>query len=257
MRNWKNWLFPLLTALTVAALALLPLRLSILEDGKLNGAVHAEPLAEDSNFPFKPPELPGRIWLLVQWQELPENLTVMAQELEGGDRDREMERLRAALADLGDLLSPDAKARLTAVDGSSWDWSRCYLRDQTDLSSAGFTLASTYDKERHASLSATLDGETGQLLGLVFHHIDGVPCDASARELGAALLDRLGLDYVPQETVGSAACFRLPDCKSLFWIVRDSQQLAFNFTVDWAAVDRDIAVSYGREPTDADLMQKR
>ena len=65
------------------------------------------------------------------------------------------------------------------------------------------------------------------------------------------------LDYVPQETVGSAACFRLPDCKSLFWIVRDSQQLAFNFTVDWATVDRDIAVSYGREPTDADLMQKR
>ena len=54
MRNWKNWLFPILTALTVTALALLPLRLSTLEDGKLTGTVHAEDLSEDSNFPFKP-----------------------------------------------------------------------------------------------------------------------------------------------------------------------------------------------------------
>ena len=45
MRNWKNWLFPILTALTVTALALLPLRLSTLEDGKLTGTVHAEDLS--------------------------------------------------------------------------------------------------------------------------------------------------------------------------------------------------------------------
>lgn len=55
MRNWKNWLFPILTALTVTALALLPLRLSTLEDSRLTGTVHAEDLSEDSNFPFKPP----------------------------------------------------------------------------------------------------------------------------------------------------------------------------------------------------------
>ena len=77
MRNWKNWLFPLLTALTVTALALLPLHLSTLEDGRLTGTVHTEPLAADNNFPARPPDLPGRIWLLLQLAEMPENLTVM------------------------------------------------------------------------------------------------------------------------------------------------------------------------------------
>ena len=257
MRNWKNWLFPILTALTAAALALLPLRLSTMEDSKLTGAVHAEPLTADNNFPAKPPELPGRIWLLVQQMEMPERLTIMAQELEGGDRDREMDRLREALEDLGSLLPPEAAARLTGIQGNSWNWDRYYLRDQTDLSSAGFTMVSTYDPDRRASLSATLDGESGQLLGLTFHHIDGVPCDASPLELGAEILERLGLDFIPEEDFGVSAYFRLPDCKSLFWVVSDQHELSFNFMPDWNAVDAEIAASYGYEPTDADSMQKR
>lgn len=256
MRNWKNWLFPILTALIVVALALLPLRLSTLEDGRLTGAVHTEPLAADNNFPARPPEPPGRIWLLVQWQEMPENLTVMGQELEGADRDREIRRLQAALADLGDLLSPTAAALLEEADGDSWDWFRYYLRDQTDLSSAGFTMASTYDKDRRTSLSATMDGESGQILHLTFHCADGVPCDASARELGEAILDRLGLDYVPEQDFDTSAYFRLPDCRSLFWVVTEWNELDFGFTLDWSAVDGEIAASYGREPTDASSMQK-
>lgn len=256
MRNWKNWLFPILTALIVVALALLPLRLSTLEDGRLTGAVHTEPLAADNNFPARPPELPGRIWLLVQWQEMPENLTVMGQELESADRDREIRRLQAALADLGALLSPTAAALLEEADGDSWDWSRYYLRDQTDLSSAGFTMASTYDKGRRASLSATMDGESGQILHLTFHCADGVPCGASARELGEAILDRLGLDYVPEQDFDTSAYFRLPDCRSLFWVVTEWNELDFNFVLDWSAVDGEIAASYGREPTDASSMQK-
>ena len=245
-----------MTLLTVTALALLPLRLSALEDGELTGTVHAESLSEDSNFPFKPPDLPGRIWLLVRLNEMPENLTIMSQELEGEDRDREMRRLREALADLGSLLPPSTAALLTEADGDSWDWSRYYLRDQTDLSSASFITASTHDKDRRSALSATLDGESGQLLGLVFRHNDGVSAAASAQELGEAILNRLGLDYEPQES-NDIAYFRLPDCKSLFWIARNWNELDFNFTVDWAAVDTEISVSYGREPVDADSMQKR
>ena len=256
MGNWKNGLLPILTALTVTALALLPLRLSTLEDGRLTGTVHAEPLAEDSNFPAKPPELPGRIWLLVQWQELPENLTIMSQELEGEDRDREMRRLREALADLGTLLPPVSAARLAEADGDSWSWSRYYLRDQTDLSSASFTMASTYDKSRRASLSATVDGESGQLVSLAFYCAGGIPCDASALELGEAILDRLGLEYVPEQDFDTSACFRLPDCKSLLWIVREWNELDFNFTLDWEAVDGETAASYGHEATDAASMQK-
>lgn len=257
MGNWKNGLLPILTALTVTALALLPLRLSTLEDGRLTGAVHAEPLAEDSNFPAKPPDLPGRIWLLAQWQEMPENITIMSQELEGKDREREMRRLREALADLGTLLLPSSAARLTEADGDSWDWSRYYLRDQTDLSSASFIEATTYDKARRITLSAVLDGESGQILRLVFHSVDGVSCDASALELGEAILDRLGLEHVPEQDFDTSACFRLPDCKSLLWIVREWNELDFNFTLDWEAVDVETAAAYGHEPADAGSMQIR
>lgn len=256
MRNWKNWLFPILTVLTVAALALLPLRLSTLEDGRLTGTVHAEALAEDNNFPAKPPDLPRRIWLLVQWQEMPEYLTVMGQELEGQDRDRETRRLREALADLGSLLPPEAAAALAEADGDSREWSRYYLRDQTDLSSASFVMASAYDKGRRAFLSATMDGESGHLVGLAFHSVDGAPCDASARELGEAILDRLGLEYLPEQGFDSAAYFRLPDCRSLFWITIEQNELDFNFTLDWSAVDRETAARFGREPADASSMQK-
>lgn len=254
MRNWKNWLLPLLTALTAAALALLPLRLSTLEDGRLTGTVHAEPLTSDNNFPSKPPELPGRIWLLVQWQEMPENLTIMSQILEGQDRDREMQRLQESLADLGTLLSPAALPAETG--GDSWDWSRYYLRDQTDLSSTSFVAASTYDIDRRVSLSATIDGESGQLVSLALRRIDGVPCDASALELGKAVLDRLELDYVPEQEFDASACFRLPDCKSLFWISKERDELIFNFTLDWSALDSEITEMYGRSGTDATSMQK-
>ena len=256
MRNWKNWLFPILTALTVAALALLPLRLSTLEDGKLTGTVHAEPLTADNNFPSKPPDLPGRIWLLVQLNEMPENLTIMSQELEGEDRDREMRRLREALADLGSLLTPYTASLLEGVEGDSWEWSRYYLRDQTDLSSASFIMAYAYERKGRVFLSATLDGESGQLLGLVFRHIDGVSTFASAQELGEAILDRLELDYVLEKS-GDITYFRLTDCKGLFWIAKDWNELDFNFSLDWEAMDEETAVSYGREPTDADSMQKR
>lgn len=256
MRNWKNWLFPILTVLTVAALALLPLQLSTLEDGQLTGTVHAEPLAEDSNFPAKPPELPGRIWLLVQWQETPENITLMSQELEGADREREMRRLREALADLGTLLLPSSAARLAEADGDSWDWNRYYLRGQTDLSSASFIEATTYDKARRITLSAVLDGESGQILSLVFRSVDGVSCAASALELGEAILDRLGLEYVPEQDFETSAYFRLPDCKSLFWIVKEWNELDFSFTLDWDTVDSETAEIYGHPDTDASSMQK-
>nr|WP_325211829.1 hypothetical protein [uncultured Oscillibacter sp.] len=256
MRNWKNWLFPLLTALTVTALALLPLHLSTLEDGRLTGTVHTEPLAADNNFPARPPDLPGRIWLLLQLAEMPENLTVMNQELEGGERDREMARLREALADLGSLLPSYTAGMLTAADGDSWNWERYYLRDRKDLSGASFTMASSHDQKGRVFLSATLDGESGQLLSLVFHHVDGVYIDASARELGEAILDRLGLDYTLEEDFDASASFRLPDCKSLFWILKDGRELDFSFTLDWEAVDSEIAVSYGHEHADADSMQK-
>ncbi len=254
MRNWKNWLLPILTLLTVAALALLPLRLSTLEDSELAGAVHTEPLAADNNFPSRPPELPGRVWLLAQWQEMPENLTIMSQELESADRSRETQRLWKALAE---LLSPEAAALFAGTAADSWDWTRYYLRDQADLASASFTVTYAYDKSQRTFLSATLDGESGQILRLDFHSTDGVLCGTSPLELGKAILDRMELEYTPEDVIGNTAYFRLPDCKSLFWIIKDWNELDFNFSLDWSAMDRETAVDYGHEPTDAGLIQKR
>lgn len=261
MRNWKNWLFPILTVLTVAALALLPLRLSTLRDGELTGTVHTEELSKDSNFPFKSPELPGRIWLLVQWQEMPDRLAVMAQELEGGERDREIRRLREALAALADLLPPETAARLSEIDGDSWEWSRSYLRDRTDLSSASFTEATTYAKREGRSLSATLDGESGQLVGLTFHDAKYLPFTLPPRELGETLLDRLGLEYeladdAASEEVYGWATFRLPECGSWFMVSQFDNGLSFRFHLDWETVDAAVSESYGY-PVDADSIQKR
>lgn len=261
MGNWKNWLFPILTALTVAALALLPLRLSTLEDGQLTGTVHAEPLTADNNFPSKPPELPGRIWLLVQWQEMPDYLTVMGQELEGADRDREFQLLRAALTGLEDILPPDLIQRLTGLNGNSWNCNRYYLRDQADLSSAGFSLIGTYDKSTGTALAATLDEESGQLVGLQVSGAEDVEFDRSPAETGRALLDRLGLSYegidrpAPGELYGSAY-FRLRESRTLFGVTQYDHGLFFGFQVDWSAMDGEIAMRYGHEASDAASMQK-
>ena len=265
MRNWKNWLFPLLTCLTVAALALLPLRLSALQDRQLTGTIHAEPLAEDNNFPFKPPELPGRLWLLVQWSEMPEQITIMAQELGGAEREREIQRLQKALLDLEDVLPPGIAELLTSVDGYSWDWERYYLRDQKDLSSASFSLAGTYDKDLGISFTATLDTVSGQIIGLQAYgaRVGKFIAGSSPLETGKALLDHWGLDYVPVANFDTIAYFRLPECTSYFLISHSDLELSFSFHVDWETLDSETAESYGHPNTsaagssvDADMMQK-
>ena len=259
MRNWKNWLFPILTGLTVTALALLPLRLSTLEDGKLTGAVHTEALPENSNFPSAPPELPGRLWLLVQCIEKPDTLTIMAQTLEEPELEREIQRLHEALNALNEILPPQAAETLEQIDMFSCD--RYYLRDQTDLSSASFSFFNGYDRHTNAYLSAQLDGVSGQLVGL---HVSSLPESfayrLSARETGEKLLDHLGLSYEPEETVDGeglegAASFRLPEWNGQFLLSQNALHLDFNFLVDWSAVDQDIAEAYGYGPTDSDASQ--
>ena len=261
MRNWKNWLFPLLTCLTVAALTLLPLRLSVLEDEQLTGAIHAEPLSEDSNFPFKPPELPGRLWLMLQWREMPDNLTIMAQELSGKERDRENQRLQKALLDIQDILPPGMAVQLAEMGSDYSEYERYYLRDQTDLSSASFSRIGNYDKRTELSYAATLDVESGQIVSLEVASIDRTQYKSPPVELGKALLDHLGLDYEVLEGAGErnlygVATFRLPECKARFYAGCDMCLLYFNFQLDWDAVDDAAADAYGYPHTDADSMQK-
>lgn len=258
MRNWKNWLFPLLTCLTVAALALLPVRLSALRDSQLTGTVHAEPLSEDSNFPFKPPELPGRIWLLSQYKVFPDRVVLMEQSLE---KDSEDWRNAAGMANAELYALYGAGVLPLQIVEPYLDYSvtRLYLRNPEDLSSAGFLMMGANAKETGFYVDLVLDIETGKALAVDLSAKKGYPFDAPALELGKAVLDRLGLGYVPGEDHGAAASFRLPECGSEFWMLNESGRwLNFSFELDWSAVDAETAEMYGWSvsATDASSMQK-
>lgn len=250
MRNWKNWLAPILTGLTVVALALLPLHLSILQDAALTGTVHAEDLAENSNFPAKPPEMLRRIHLLAQFEEQPDILTIVGQALEGSALAENLELARRELAALTDAwvlpesINPD-NAELFA--------SKLYLRDQTDLSSAGFVNLGGYDKASGEYRSLVLDGEAGQLLELKINYQSVLSTGPDPAELGAAFLDRLGVEYemILYEEAFSAG-FRLRDTPVVYLVTQSRHSLSITPELDWEALD----LSQGQSaalgfPTDA------
>ena len=246
MQNWKNRLFPILTALAVAALALLPLRLSTQEDRQLTGTVHAEPLAADNNFPAKPPELPGRIWLLAQYQSLPDLLTVVGQEPGAANLEELSARARGGLerrAQLGIL--PEE----SGVYNCGFEGSLLYLRDQRDLSSAAFAMLNAYDKETGETLFLYLDGESGQILTLELFSDLPWDFDASAEDIGRAFFHALGLNYEPLNPVQEdTAVFRLVDNDTVYWISRHRDFLRIALEVDWQSLDDDTRIAMGYPP---------
>lgn len=258
MRNWKNWLFPLLTCLTVAALALLPVRLSALRDGQLTGTVHTEPLSEDSNFPFKPPELPGRVRLFSQYQTFPDRVVLMEQSLERDSGDWR-NAVGMANTELYALYGEGVLPFKILEPYLDYSVTRLYLRDPEDLSSAGFLLMKADIKETGAYVDLVLDIETGKALAVDLSSKTNDLFDASTPELGKAVLDRLGLEYVLEEDHNAAAYFRLPECGSGFWMINESGRwLSFAFELDLSAVDAETAEMYGYSVSimDAKSMQK-
>lgn len=247
MRNWKNWLAPILTGLTVAALALLPLRLSTLRDQQLTGTVHTEALAEDSNFPAKPPELIRRLQLLAQQRELADRLTIIGQELEGRALTENVELARGELAALVEAgVLPDA----LDSDNAQLFGSKLYLRDQADLSSAGFVNLGGYDKASGEYRSLVLDAETGLLVDLELDcaWILKEPLDAA--EAGAAFLDRLGVAYQLVDNSPLWACFRLQGTPVLYYATIGRTTLRIGPWLDWEAPELSQGAALGF-PTDA------
>lgn len=238
MRNWKNWLAPILTGLTVVALALLPLRLSTLRDQQLTGTVHTEALAEDSNFPAKPPELIRRLQLLAQQRELADSLTVIGQELEGRVLADDVELARGELAAL-----VEAGALPDALDSNNAELfgSKLYLRDQTDLSSAGFVMLDGYDRESGEYRSLVLDAETGLLVELGLNSVWILKTSPNAAKAGAAFLDRLGVEYQLVDSSSHWACFRLQGAPVLYYATVGRSTLHIGPWLDWEALDRSEA----------------
>lgn len=247
MRNWKNWLAPILTGLTVVALALLPLRLSVLRDGELTGRIHTEELAEDSNFPARPPELPRRLQLLAQRRELADRLTVIGQELEGRALAENAELARGELAALVEAgVLPEA---LNSDDVQLFG-SKLYLRDQTDLSSAGFVNLGGYDKASGEYRSLVLDAETGLLVDLELDCAWILKDPPDAAEAGAAFLDRLGVEYQLVDSSALWACFRLQGAPVLYYAAIDHSILRIGPWLDWESPELSQGDALGF-PTDA------
>lgn len=247
MGNWRNWLLPLLACLAVVCLAILPARLSVLGDRTLSGTVHAEELGEDSGFPARPPELPGRLWLLAQLESWPDSLAIVGQELESEELEallpeiqRELEALEAA-----GVLPEGCLEGLGSFTGS-----RIYLRDQRDLSSAGFLELCSYHKEQGEYLALYLDRETGRTAALQLESRLPRKLGMDPEEAGRAFLSRLGA-ACELAAAGEAydapydsALFRLTESRVLYEVQVLNQILEIRPQPDWAALEPEDGAIY-------------
>ena len=249
-RNWKNGLFPLLTCLTVAGLTLLPLRLSVLEDRRLTGVVHSEELGEDSSFPARTPDLPGRLWLLAQRNSLPEHLTIVEQILEREELDR---TAALALAGLRELEESGVLPEGLTGDIEGFSGSRMFLRDQSDLSSASFVEISTYAQKTADYLRLCLDGESGRILSLEVYSILLAKNLTDAETVGQTFLDGLGCACEFWESYGGEAVFRVPGTSVLYMFRQFGENLGIYPYVDLDAyytdADRREALGLGNSST--------
>ena len=232
---------PVLTLLTVLALALLPPRLSALGDGALLGGVHSEELGEDSNFPARPPDLPGRIELLATQQTAPERLTIAEQVLESP------EALSEASALARRAVEMLTEAGVLPSGQPEFDWTghfsafRFYLRDRADLSSAGFLSVWASDGW-DCELIMTLDPETGRVLSFRLAGPAVLMEDVSPEDKGTRFLEHLG-DALDYELAGDgeehrryAAVFRLGDSQAVYHVVAFSRLLEFRPELEAADV---------------------
>ena len=232
MKHWKNWLPPILTSLVVLALALLPQRLSALRDKTLTGAIHTEELPSDSNFPAKPPELARRLQLLAQYVDFPDTLTIIGQDPSDSVLAENTERAQEELTALTEAKVLPENSDFDSIELFA---SKVYLRDQSDLSSAGFVNLSGYDQSPREYPSLVLDDETGLLVKLEIIWTRKDSLDPAA--MGEAFLDRLGLEYqLTGCSNSSAACFRLLKVPVLYWVTADRYTLRIEPQLDWESI---------------------
>lgn len=179
MRSWKNWLLSILTCLAVLAAAVLPPRMSALQDGLLVNAVHTEELGEERNFPLRSLELGDRIRLLAQFNENSSQVPSVDQRL-----DDEMAQDATALATQElrrlaqlSILPPsllDIPGLLERESIQTYDAYRLYLQDQDGVGQASYLVITLYydtygvypEPNSWLQVEMALDGESGKALFL-------------------------------------------------------------------------------------------
>ena len=210
MKRLNKWLLPLLALVVLAGAALLPPQLSAWRDGKLS-TVHAEE-AEAANEILTVPELPERIELLSRWLQDSAAVVFASQEINAGDRaagsgqsaqflyDRELK----GLAEAG--FVPDSGVAETFWETGKAGYTQLYRRGERG--NVEYLLVSVWSREMEAYLELIIDEESGLSLAMCLNHPSLVQYTQDARRIGAAFVERLGLDYRLQDE-GSEARFRL------------------------------------------------
>lgn len=211
------------------------------------GTVHGEDLASDSNFPSKPPDLRGRLLLLVQSWFLPEQVALTTQILEedSPELERAMHQAEQELKNLTrDGILPEGLKELLS-DFQSFDFSvnKLYVRNPENLFSASFLSLYCWDKATGASLNMTLDGETGYALSIELemlyedktNYFISFFDEYTSLEIGRKFLDRLGLESGKLEQYNDYVIFFLTDYPIHYVSTLDlkSRTLLIRPELDW------------------------
>lgn len=237
------------------------------------GTVHGEDLASDSNFPSKPPDLPGRLLLLVQSWFLPEQIVLTTQILEKGspELERAVHQTEQELKNLTrDGILPEGLEELLS-DFQSFDFSldKFYVRNPENLFIASFLSLHCWDETTGASLHMTLDGETGYALSIELEMLDENKLnyfvsffkEHTSVETGRKFLDRLGLESGKLEQYGDqSVIFFLADYPIHYVSTLDlkSHTLLIRPELDWDAwensqANASISGSTSDWPVDSDV----
>lgn len=210
MRRLDRWLLPILTCLVVLVAILLPQRLSRWRDEAVLNGPHTEELKTENELPTQSLALEERILLLAQYNDTPEAMTVIVQELElQGEAEEliqaELERLYA-----GGILDSEAMPESLAP---FWG-NRVYLRAPEEIWGASFLTMEGYLKEDGTYLSLVVDEESGTALWLEVFTPGIKKWVGEPVEVGRFFLDRMGVENICTGYGMYDATFDLPgaDC---------------------------------------------
>lgn len=222
MRKWKSWLLPIFTCLVVLCAALLPQRLSELQDRATLGTIHAEELT-DARLPTRPLNLAERMELLSLWWNEPDNFTVITQELSSKSSPEEMSSLQTQVWEelkslvesgiISEEMAPDDLSRLSGE--------KTFVRMSEDLRGATFLQLGVADKGKGPDLSIILDADTGYAITLMVFFPTSEHLSATATDIGRAFMDRLGIENQVQTSGVDHAVVLLPEVEVLYDIDLD------------------------------------
>lgn len=226
MRRIDQWLLPILTCLVVLAALLLPQRISRWRDEAALDGPHTEELKTENDLPTQSLTLEERILLLAQYNDAPDSMTAIVQELELSGEVEELMHAELEQLCAGGILDSEAIPESFAP---FWGH-RIYLRAPDKIWGASFLTMEGYLKEDGTSLSLVLDEASGIALRLevftpAIQKWVGEPVD-----VGLFFLDRMGVASTCTGYGMYDAAFDLPGADCHYEICRANALTVIPYT---------------------------